>query len=63
MLFSQHRPDAFTGNGKRNKNYLTLMPSHPVATIGKLRDVKFDRFFAGPGRALQYQLSFKSAGG
>ena len=39
------------------------MTRNPIAAVGKLGDVKFHRLRAGLSQTLQYQLSFRSAGG
>ena len=39
------------------------MPRYPIAAVGKLGDVKFHRLRTGLSQTLQYQLSFRSAGG
>jgi hypothetical protein len=63
MLLRQNGPNTFSRNSEGNENDLTFMTSHPIAPIGELRDLKLDRLCTGSDRPLQYQLSFRSAGG
>jgi len=39
------------------------MTCNPIAAVGKLGDVKFHRLCTDLSQTLQYQLSFRSAGG
>ena len=63
VSFRQNPPDDFSGGGERNKHHLPIVAGHPIAAVGDLGDGQFDRPGAGRGRAFQYQLSLRSAGG
>lgn len=63
VLLGQDRPDFFPGGGEGHEDDLSIMPGHAIAAVGNFGDGEFDRPGAGRGRTLQYQLSFRSAGG
>ena len=63
MSLGYNRPDALPRNGKGNKKDLPVMSCDSIAPIGEFNDVEFNRLRTGLGRPLQYQLSFRSAGG
>ena len=63
MPFRDDGPDGLPRCGKRNENHLTVVASHPIAAVGDFGDGELDRPGAGRGRAFQYQLSLRSAGG
>ncbi len=61
--FRQLRKDPLAGCGKGNENYLALMTGNAVSAVGNLVYAKFNGRGSARNRMLQYQFSFRSAGG